>query len=226
MKNLKRVGVVILYVAIFVLIVVAGTKKVTAAENSSMMTELKEKMPITKISAKGNVEVFITQGEHQSITVYDNYYGKNALTQIESGTLRISSYDDKKLSVWVTVKDLKSIEASDKATIYGINEFKVLDLNITLENEAIVNVSLDTYQLNSKISGSSKLILKGNTEYQTVSATDEANLDVSKFASNNEELNLTKQSSITLGNKKNTLKNIEKCENPMCELKLSLVTLQ
>jgi hypothetical protein len=225
MKNLKRVGVVIIYVAIFVLIVVSGTKKVTAAENLSVMTELKDNTPIDKIAVKGNVEVFITQGEHQSITVYDNYYGKNALTQIEDGTLRISSYEDKKLSVWVTVKDLKSIEAADKANIYGINEFKVLDLNITLENEATANVKLDTYQLHSQISGSSKLILKGNTVHQTVSATDDANIDVSKFVSNSEELNLNKQASITLGNKKNTLKDIEKCENPMCELKLSLVTL-
>jgi hypothetical protein len=225
MKNLKRVGVVIIYVAIFVLIVVSGTKKVTAAENLSVMTELKDNTPIDKIAVKGNVEVFITQGEHQSITVYDNYYGKNALTQIEDGTLRISSYEDKKLSVWVTVKDLKSIEAADKANIYGINEFKVLDLNITLENEATANVKLDTYQLHSQISGSSKLILKGNTVHQTVSATDDANIDVSKFVSNSEELNLNKQASITLGNKKNTLKDVEKCENPMCELKLSLVTL-
>lgn len=225
MKNLKRVGVVIIYVAIFVLIVVSGAKKVTAAENLSVMTELKDNTPIDKIAVKGNVEVFITQGEHQSITVYDNYYGKNALTQIEDGTLRISSYEDKKLSVWVTVKDLKSIEAADKANIYGINEFKVLDLNITLENEATANVKLDTYQLHSQISGSSKLILKGNTVHQTVSATDDANIDVSKFVSNSEELNLNKQASITLGNKKNTLKDIEKCENPVCELKLSLVTL-
>ena len=225
MKNLKRVGVVIIYVAIFVLIVVSGTKKVTAAENLSVLTELKDNTPIDKIAVKGNVEVFITQGEHQSITVYDNYYGKNALTQIEDGTLRISSYEDKKLSVWVTVKDLKSIEAADKANVYGINEFKVLDLNITLENEATANVKLDTYQLHSQISGSSKLILKGNTVHQTVSATDDANIDVSKFVSNSEELNLNKQASITLGNKKNTLKDIEKCENPMCELKLSLVTL-
>lgn len=225
MKNLKRVGVVIIYVAIFVLIVVSGTKKVTAAENLSVLTELKDNTPIDKIAVKGNVEVFITQGEHQSITVYDNYYGKNALTQIEDGTLRISSYEDKKLSVWVTVKDLKSIEAADKANVYGINEFKVLDLNITLENEATANVKLDTYQLHSQISGSSKLILKGNTVHQTVSATDDANIDVSKFVSNSEELNLNKQASITLGNKKNTLKDIEKCENPVCELKLSLVTL-
>lgn len=225
MKNLKRVGVVIIYVAIFVLIVVSGTKKVTAAENLSVLTELKDNTPIDKIAVKGNVEVFITQGEHQSITVYDNYYGKNALTQIEDGTLRISSYEDKKLSVWVTVKDLKSIEAADKANVYGINEFKVLDLNITLENEATANVKLDTYQLHSQISGSSKLILKGNTVHQTVSATDDANIDVSKFVSNSEELNLNKQASITLGNKKNTLKDVEKCENPMCELKLSLVTL-
>ena len=225
MKNLKRVGVVIIYVAIFVLIVVSGTKKVTAAESLSVLTELKDNTPIDKIAVKGNVEVFITQGEHQSITVYDNYYGKNALTQIEDGTLRISSYEDKKLSVWVTVKDLKSIEAADKANVYGINEFKVLDLNITLENEATANVKLDTYQLHSQISGSSKLILKGNTVHQTVSATDDANIDVSKFVSNSEELNLNKQASITLGNKKNTLKDIEKCENPVCELKLSLVTL-
>jgi hypothetical protein len=226
MKNLNKIAVAMVYVAIFILIVVAGAKTVTAAENLTYVTELKDNTPVDKISVSGNVEVFVKLGDQQSITVYDNYYGKNALTQIEDGTLRISSYEDKKLAVWVTITNLKSIEAFDQAQVFGINEFNLLDLNITLGNEAIANINVDAYQVNTNISGTSKLILIGDAEYQSITATDQSNIDISKFASAKQELNLCKQASITIGNKQNTLSQVLKFEDPNTELNLCLSSLQ
>ena len=225
MKTLKTKLFASLYVALFILIILSGTKKVNAAENAPVVTELKDKAIISKIYVKGNVEVFITQGEEQSIKVYDNYYGKNALTQVENdGTLRISSHSEKKLSVWVTVENLKSIEAHDQAVVYSVNEIIALELQVTLTNSALAHLEIDTYELNTKISDSSKLVLVGRTEVQNVNASNFSNLDVSKFNSSSESLILKDESSITLGNQQNFNPAMAKCDNPKCEAKLGLIT--
>lgn len=226
MKTLTTRLFASLYVALFILILVSGTKKVVAADNAPVVTEIKEKAIITKIYAKGNVEVFITQGDEQSVKVYDNYYGKNALTQVESdGTLRVSSHSDKKLSVWVTVVDLKGIEAHDQAVVYTVNKLRALDLQVTLSKSAIAHLEVDTYELNTNISDSSKLVLVGRTEVQNVNASNYSNLDVSKFEATSESLNLKDDSSITLGNQKSFKPAMAKCENPKCDKKPVLLAL-
>lgn len=226
MKTLKTKLFASLYVALFILIIISGTKKVNAAENAPVVTELKDKAIISKIYVKGNVEVFITQGEEQSIKVYDNYYGKNALTQIENdGTLRISSHSDKKLSVWVTVKNLKSIEAHDQAVVYSVNRLTVLDLQVILSNSAMAHLEIDTYELNSNISDSSKLELVGKAEVQNINASNYSNLDVSKFETASESLLMKDESSITLGNHQNFKPAMVKCENLKCEAKLGSLML-
>jgi len=225
MKTLKTKLFASLYVALFILIILSGTKKVNAAENAPVVTELKDKAIISKIYVKANVEVFITQGEEQSIKVYDNYYGKNALTQIENdGTLRISSHSDKKLLVWVTVENLKSIEAHDQAVVYSVNRLTVLDLQVTLSNNAMAHLEIDTYEINTNISDLSKLELVGKAEVKNVYASNYSNLDVSKFNSSSESLILKDESSITLGNQQNFNPAMAKCENPKCEVKLGLIT--
>ena len=226
MKALKTKLFASLYVALFILIVISGTKKVNAVENAPVVTELKDKAIISKIYVKGNVEVFITQGEEQSIKVYDNYYGKNALTQIENdGTLRISSYSDKKLSVWVTVENLKSIEAHDQAVVYSVNKITALELQVTLTHSALAHLEIDTYEINTNISDSSKLELVGKAEVQNVNASNYSNLDISKFETASESLMMKDESSITLGNHQNFKPAMVKCENPKCEAKLGLIML-
>jgi hypothetical protein len=226
MKTLKTKLFASLYVALFILIIISGTKKVSATENVPVVTELNDKAIISKIYVKGNVEVFITQGDEQSIKVYDNYYGKNALTQIENdGTLRISSHSDKKLSIWVTVENLKIIEAHDQAVIYSINNFKALDLQVTLSNNAMAHLDIDTYELNTTISDSFKLVLLGRAEVQNVYASNYSNIDVSQFEAVSENLTIKDQSSITLGNQQNFKPAMVKCENQKCASKLGLLTL-
>jgi hypothetical protein len=203
MKNLKTKIVTLLYVALFILIVVSGTQKVMASENSKALTVLNEKTPIHHIFAKGNVQVFISQGEEQEIKIGNNYYAQNALTQVEGGTLRISSFESEKLTVWVTVKDLRSVEAYDHALVYSLNQFRAIDFKVTLGNQAVAVLDVQAFDLTTDISDSSKLKLKGSSEFHQIVAHNASNIDVTKFSAQTEELKLHDDSSITLGNKQN-----------------------
>nr|MBC7612573.1 DUF2807 domain-containing protein [Pseudopedobacter sp.] len=193
-----------LYVVLFILIIVSGTQKVMASENNKALTVLNEKTPIHNIFAKGNVQVFISQGEEQEIKVGNNYYAQNALTQVEGGTLRISSFEKEKLTVWVTVKDLRSVEAYDHALVYSLNQFRAIDFKVTLGNQAVALLDVQAFDLTTDISDSSKLKLKGSSEFHQIVAHDSSNIDVTKFTAQTEELKLYDDSSITLGNSKNS----------------------
>ncbi|MBU2374996.1 MAG: DUF2807 domain-containing protein, partial [Bacteroidetes bacterium] len=193
-----------LYVVLFILIIVSGTQKVMASENNKALTVLNEKTPIYNIFAKGNVRVFISQGEEQEIKVGNNYYAQNALTQVEGGTLRISSFEKEKLTVWVTVKDLRSIEAYDHALVYSLNQFRAIDFKVTLGNQAVAVLDVQAFDLTTDISDTSRLKLKGSTEFHQIVAHNSSNIDVTKFAAQTEELKLYDDSSITLGNSKNS----------------------
>ncbi len=204
MKNLKTKIVAALYVALFILIVVSGTQKVMASENNKTQTVLNEKTPIHKIFAKGNVQVFISQGEEQSIKVGNDYYAKNALTQVEDGTLRISSFEEEILTVWVTVKDLRSVEAYDHALVYSLNQFRAIDFKVTLGNQANAVLDVQAFNLTTDITDSSRLKLKGSTEFHQVIAHQASNIDVTKFVAQTEEVKLHDDSSITSGKNQNT----------------------
>lgn len=206
MKNLKTRILAALYAVLFILIMITGSKKVMAKDGQPMVTVLNEQAPITKIVAKGNVKVYINKGEEQSIKVYDNYYGKNALTQIEDGVLRITSFEDKALKVYVTVKDLQAVEASDYTFVYGIDKFRAINFEVTLKNQATAVLNVDAFSINTHISDTSKLKLKGSAEYERVLATDYANIDITKFEANHDEVTLNNDASITLNSSQNSSK--------------------
>jgi len=158
-----------------------------------------------KILIKGNVDVFITQGLEPNIKVCDNYFGKDALTQIEDGVLRITSYDAKRKSILITVTNLQSIEAYNDVQIYSINKIKSLDLQVSLNDNAVANLNLDAYEFKSKVKDYAKLILRGNAEVQDVKVADYANLDLSRFLSTTENVVLNNQASITLNNQQQNI---------------------
>jgi hypothetical protein len=226
MKNLKIKIVTTLYVVLFILIVVSVAQKVMASENNKTLTVLNEKTPIHKIFAKGNVQVFISQGDVQDIKVGNNYYAENALTQVEDGTLRISSFEKEKLTVWVTVKDLRSVEAYDHALVYSLNQFRAIDFKVTLGNQAVAVLDIQAFDLTSEISDSSQLKLKGFSEFHQVIAHDASNADITKFIAQTEEVKLHDDSSITLGKKQNKQTTASKIIAQKFDEKTEILSLQ
>ncbi|MDB5009813.1 MAG: hypothetical protein JWQ06_602, partial [Mucilaginibacter sp.] len=75
-------------------VVVLGTTNFTYADTATTnkATTLTHVGSINKIEVHGNVEVYITNGKKDEVTVNNNYYAENALVQDEDGVLRVSSY--------------------------------------------------------------------------------------------------------------------------------------
>lgn len=145
----------------------AADHKVTADDNNS--TILTNISKINKIEIHGNVEVFVSDGTADQVKVYNKYYEQNALVQNQDGVLRISSYADQKLVVWVTANDLDAITAYDNAEVKSFGNLSKINLDVTLNNNASAQLSLDAYKANITVNGRAKADLTGNvTDYTLV----------------------------------------------------------
>lgn len=143
----------------------AADKK-TTEETSTVLTNISQ---INKIEIHGNVELFVSDGTADQVKVYNKYYAESALVQSQDGVLRISSYADQKLVVWVTANDLRAITAYDNAEVKSFGNLSKINLDVTLNNTASAKLNLDAYNANITLNGRAKADLSGIvTEYNLV----------------------------------------------------------
>lgn len=148
-------------------VVVSGTSNFTyAAAKTHKEITLTHIGAINKIEVHGNVEVYISNGSKDEVTVNNNYYTESALVQDDNGVLRISSYKAEKLVVYVTANDLHAITAYDNASVKSDGKFAAIELNVNLYNHAYAGLNLDNYAANITVNDQAKADLTGNiTEY-------------------------------------------------------------
>ena len=97
---------------ITILVVVLGFSKSTYASSlKDAYTVLNDISAINKIEVHGNVELYISDATTDQVKVYNKYYSESALVQSKNGVLRITSYKNERLVVWVSANDLRSISA-------------------------------------------------------------------------------------------------------------------
>lgn len=152
-----------------------------AAEKAKATTTLTGVKNISKIVASGNVDLILIQADQESVKVYDNYYSKNALIQQQDGTLRISSFDKEKLTVVAYVKNISSVELNDQTTARTVGKFMLLNLDLTLKNNASALINANTIALNTNLSGEASLKLTGETGDYNAVISSTAQLDMDQF---------------------------------------------
>ncbi|MBC7914313.1 MAG: DUF2807 domain-containing protein [Pyrinomonadaceae bacterium] len=186
-----------LTVLAFVVIIFSSFKSAHGSQNKIKFSELRTGNTIQKIVLNGNVEVFLTQGNVESLMVYDDSYSKNASVQWENGVLRIASYKDQKLSVWITVKNLGEIEAAGKSTIQSMNKLSTVNLSINLKDGAKAILDAQVFNLTTAIADSSKLELNGEAENQQINLCGAAVYDSPKFIAQNRSVLITDKAKAT-----------------------------
>ena len=118
-------------VTIFTALVLATgitTTYAAAPANKQNVTVLENVTNINKIEVYGNVELYVSDGPKDEVKVYNQYYSESALVQNNNGVLRISSYKNEKLVVWVTANDLRAISAFDNSTVKSFGNLSKLNL--------------------------------------------------------------------------------------------------
>jgi len=160
----------------------AATKKDSAAGSNEVSTVVKDVNKISKIEVRGNVELFVTDGENDQVKVYNRYYAESALIQSHNGVLRISSYSAKKLVVWVKAEQLISIAAYDNAEVKSFGKLSPLEMEVTLHDNAYAKLDVDGYSMNITVNNRAKADLTGNVEQCNLKYNRSASVNSTYFA--------------------------------------------
>jgi len=148
---------------------------------TEISTTLTEVSNINQIEARGNVQLYLTTGNQDKVTVYNNYYADNALVQQQNGALRITSYAADKLVVWVTVNDLSKLSAFDGAQVKSFGKFSALDLTIDLHNNAFAQLDMETYNTSVTLTGHAGANLSGSAQSSTLQYDRSSYLNTTAF---------------------------------------------
>lgn len=161
----------------------ADGKNDSVAKNSNeVSTVLADVSKISKIEVRGNVELYVSDGEADQVKVYNKYYEQSALVQSQNGVLRISSYAGQKLVVWVKSTDLRSITAYDNAEVRSFGKLSPLDLTVTLSDNAYAKLKVDGYGMNVILKGRAKADIAGSVEQSNLKYDHSATLNSTEFA--------------------------------------------
>ncbi|WP_443945239.1 GIN domain-containing protein [Pedobacter sp. AW1-32] len=161
--------------------IVLSTSAFATENKSQCYTNISTVKNINKIQVCGNVKLIWVQDAKESIEINDSYYAKNALVQQQKDELRISSFDKKTLTVIAHVNNLTSIEASDDVVVETAGSFNLLNLKITLNDNAKANINSNTVALSSVLNAQSSLKLSGSTENYSAVLGSMSNVNMSAF---------------------------------------------
>ena len=138
-----------------------GNNASGATRGKEAVTILNQASPINKIEVHGNVELYLSTGPTDQVKVYNDYYTENAMVQGHDGVLRIASYKDQKLVVWVTANNLQGLSVYDDATVKSFGKLSTLALDVKLYNNASAQLDMDAYEITMKQSDRAKADLSG-----------------------------------------------------------------
>ncbi|HEY8930496.1 MAG TPA: DUF2807 domain-containing protein [Mucilaginibacter sp.] len=149
--------------------------------NEQAYTIISEVNSISKIEVHGNVQLYVSDGATDQVKVYNNYYKETAMVQDQNGTLRISSYKNEKLVVWVTVSDLRSLDVYDNAEVRSFGKFSAIALDVRAYDNASVKLNMDVFAVNLTLNDAAKASLagtidQGNIKYNNTSVLNTENL--------------------------------------------------
>lgn len=153
----------ILVLAVVLFSVLGITQGALAANKSHhQMTVLTHIGPISKIEVHGNVELYLSDGMTDNITVYSSDDAENAPVRSQNGVLKISCYKAETLVVWITVSNLANLKLYDQAQAKSFGKLSAIDLSVTLYNDASAQLNMDAYAVNMKINDRATATIEGS----------------------------------------------------------------
>jgi hypothetical protein len=124
--------------------------------------------PFNVLKVASGIDVFITQGDHESLSVEaDENLHKVILTEVSDGVLKVyTKYfipRSEAKKVHLTYKDLTAIRISSAGDVEGVNRMKAGDISLSLSSAGDLKLVLDARRIDIDISSSGDATLSGTT---------------------------------------------------------------
>lgn len=176
---------------VFIFLLVASTTTLVAQKklkgNKIVITEDRGISNFNAVEVKGKIEVILTQGNDQSVTVETDENLQFAIvTEVRNNTLivNLSKKISKKkaLNVYITIDEfVNRITTKDKAKITSDGLFNFNDLTIDAEGNSKITMDIKSEQFTLNNNESANVNFTINTEHITINAnkTGKAKINLS-----------------------------------------------
>ena len=135
------------------------------------------------IKVTGHVTVYLTQGTKEKIRVESEDQNESKVSfKREGKKLLISSEDGQTATVYLTVKDLQRIEASEQSIVKSTGRFNLPVLQIFLKDNAKADVNVTAQDVYTVVVNPSSIKLSGCADRHISVKNDASTLNVTRFA--------------------------------------------
>jgi len=154
--------------------------------NKNVITQTRNVATFDGLSVSGIFKVIYTQGEPQSVKIEtdENMFDK-VKTEVNGGILTLSTKgginNPTKINVYITAKDLKSLDMSGASKFSSTNTINTSKLKIYLSGISAATLSTNAATGVCDLSGVGKLDLEGSGDQLSADISGTAKLIASKF---------------------------------------------
>lgn len=169
--------------------------------------EVRNVSSFSGIKVSGGIDVYLSQGSEYALAVSasEDKFRDNIKTEINNGVLTISYSggslrfnENRNLRVYISFKDLESIEGSGASDFKFSETFKANSLRLKLSGASEIKGAVNINNLDVNISGASTAKINGNVQNIKIDASGASDLKNYELVADNCIANLSGASDVKL----------------------------
>ena len=151
----------------------------------------------TGIDLRNSANVFITQGDVQDVKIEtDEITRSKIILETKNDVLIIKSennfdFKNKKVDIYITMKDLKKIDLAGSGKIIMKSIFKSESMSLQIAGSGDINANIDTKELKILLAGSGSINVKGNTTTSNVKIVGSGDIMGSELKSGSSTISIS-----------------------------------
>jgi len=177
-------------------------------DTSSIVHETRTVDHFKGISASSGVDVYISQGNTEHVEVVSSQKSiKDIRTEVVDGVLKIyykhkegfhwfSAHINRSMKVYVTARELQTIDASSGSDVYGQTRINSTSLQLNANSGADLHLDISAANLSCDVSSGSGANLKGTAAIFTATASSGADIKALELVTDSSTLNASSGSDI------------------------------
>jgi len=183
MNKKLQYSLMALWIAVFAL---SATSCIGHTGNGKVVKEERNVSGFEAISVNNGIELLVSQDTFEKVVVEaDENIQKILRTEVKDGKLKIFLDENvlhaKKMKVYVTVKQLKAVEASSGAEVKSGNQIKAESLKIHSSSGSDVTMEIACSQDTLDSSSGSDMAISGTTQSLKAESSSGSDLKASKL---------------------------------------------
>ena len=155
--------------------------------NGNIETEERNLALFNGIRVSSGINVELKQGENQSVFVQaDENILQYIITEIKGDVLRIGieqniTIVNKSVKLMITMKEIKSLQASSSGNLTGVSPIKADMLEIRTSSGGNMDIDVAANKINVKTSSGGNASLRGNSNVLEVDVSSGGNINASQL---------------------------------------------